>query len=74
MPVRENEQLALSVIEALNDGGLSQWSRKLADEYTGEYPGVPVLNKAQSFGYNQRFLIAFPDQHFEVHRVVAQGD
>ncbi|MDQ4003445.1 MAG: ester cyclase [Actinomycetota bacterium] len=74
MPVRENEQLALSVIEALNDGDLSQWSHKLADEYTGEYPGVPVLNKAQSFGYNQRFLIAFPDQHFEVHSVVSQVD
>ena len=74
MSERENEHLALTVIEALNAGDLSQWSQKLADDYAGEYPGVPVLNKAQSFGYNQRFLVAFPDTHFEVHSVLAQGD
>jgi steroid delta-isomerase-like uncharacterized protein len=74
MSAKENEELALSVIEALNTGDLSQWSQKLADNYTAECPGVPTLNKAQSFGYNQRFLIAFPDTRFEVHSVVAQGD
>ena len=74
MSERENEHLALTVIEALNAGDLSQWSQKLADDYAGEYPGVPVLNKAQSFGYNQRFLVAFPDTYFEVHSVLAQGD
>ena len=73
MLAKENEELALSVIEALNTGDLSSWSQKLAADYTGEYPGVPVLNKAQSFGYNQRFVIAFPDTHFEVHSLVAQG-
>ena len=70
----ENEELALSVIEALNTGDLSQWSQKLSDDYTAECPGVPTLNKVQSFGYNERFLIAFPDTRFEVHSVVAQGD
>ena len=74
MSVTENEELALSVIEALNTGDLSSWSQRLADNYTAEYPGVPVLNKAQSFGYNQRFVVAFPDTHFEVHSVVVQGD
>ena len=74
MSAKEKEELALAVIEALNTRDLSQWSQKLADDYTAEYPGVPVLNKAQSIGYNQRFLIAFPDTHFEVHSVVAQGD
>jgi steroid delta-isomerase-like uncharacterized protein len=74
MSAKENEELALTVIKALNTGDLSQWSQKLADDYTAECPGVPTLNKAQSFGYNQRFLIAFPDTRFEVHSVVAQGD
>ena len=74
MPATENEELALTVIEALNAGDLSQWSQKLADDYTAEHPGVPTLNKTQSFGYNKRFLIALPDTHFEVHSVCTQGD
>jgi predicted ester cyclase len=70
----ENKGLALTVIEALNALNLSLWAHKLADDYEAEYPGVPKLNKTQSFGYNQRFVIAFPDTHFEVHSVVAEGD
>ncbi|HET6662080.1 MAG TPA: ester cyclase [Rubrobacter sp.] len=70
----ENKRLALIVIEALNAGDLEPWSQKLSGDYVAEYPGVPVLNKTQSLGYNRRFVIAFPDTHFEVHSVVAQGD
>jgi predicted ester cyclase len=74
MSVEENEELALTVIEGLNTRDLSQWSQKLSADYAAEYPGVPMLNKAQSIGYNERFVIAFPDTHFEIHSVVAQGD
>ena len=74
MSAKENEELALTLIEALNTRELSQWSQKLSEDYAGEYPGVPVLNKTQSLGYNRRFVIAFPDTHFQVHSVVAQGD
>jgi len=74
MSAKENEELALTLIEALNTRELSQWSQKLSEDYAGEYPGVPVLNKTQSLGYNRRFVIAFPDTHFEVHSVAAQGD
>ena len=70
----ENKRLALIVIEALNARDLEPWSQKLSEEYAAEYPGVPVLNKTQSLGYNRRFVIAFPDTHFQVHSVVAQGD
>ena len=56
----ENEELALSVIEALDTGDLSQWSQELSDDYTAQCPGVPTLNKVQSFGYNQRFLNSLP--------------
>ncbi len=70
----ENKRLALTAIEALNTRDLDPWSQTLSDDYVAEYPGVPLLNKAQSFGYNQRFVIAFPDTHFEVHSVAAQGD
>ena len=70
----ENKGLALTVLEALNALDLSLWAQKLADDYAAEYPGVPVLTKTQSIGYNERFVIAFPDLHFDVHRVLAEGE
>jgi predicted ester cyclase len=33
-----------------------------------------LLNKTRSMGYNQRFVTAFPDLHFEVLSVLAEGD
>ena len=70
----ENMRLALTVIEALNTRDLDPWSENLSDDYAAEYPGVPPLNKEQSIGYHKRFVIAFPDTHFEVYSVAAQAD
>jgi predicted ester cyclase len=70
----ENERLAMTAIEALNTRTLDPWSENLSDDYVAEYPGVPLLNKAQSIGYNKRFVVALPDTHFEVKSVVAQDD
>jgi steroid delta-isomerase-like uncharacterized protein len=71
----ENKQIALSIFEALNTRDLSVWSRHLAEDYTAEHPGVSVpLNKTMGIGYNQRFVTAFPDIHFEVLSVFAEGD
>ena len=43
--------------------------------YIAEHPGVSVpLNKTKSVGYYQRFVTAFPDIHFEVLHVLAEGD
>jgi predicted ester cyclase len=70
----ENKRLALIVIDALTACDLDPWSQNLSDDYAAEYPGVPLLNKTQSIGYNKRFVIAFPDTHFEVKSVVAHDD
>ena len=71
----ENKQIALSIIEALNTRDLGVWSQHLAEDYTAEHPGVSVpLNKTMGIGYNQRFLIAFPDIHLEVLHVLSEGD
>jgi predicted ester cyclase len=71
----ENKQIALSLFEALNARDLSLWSKHLAEDYTAEHPGVSVpLNKTWSVGYNQRFVTAFPDIHFEVLHVLVEGD
>ena len=53
MSTEENKRLALIVIEALNARDLEPWSQKLSDEYAGEYPGVPVLNKSDRLGAGQ---------------------
>jgi len=75
MSAEENKQIALSIIEALNTRDLSVWSKHLAEGYTAEHPGVSgPLSKTMSIGYNQRFVTAFPDIHFEVLSVLAEGD
>jgi predicted ester cyclase len=75
MSAKENKEIALSLFEALNARDLSLWSKHLAQDYTAEHPGVSVpLNKTRSVGYNQRFVTAFPDIHFEVLNVLAEGD
>jgi C-1 hydroxylase len=75
MSEEQNKQIALSLFEALNARDLSLWSRHLAEDYIAEHPGVSVLlNKTRSVGYNQRFVTAFPDIHFEVLSVLAEGD
>ena len=33
-----------------------------------------LLNKTMSVGYHQRFVTAFPDIHFEVLSILAEGD
>ncbi|HKH36464.1 MAG TPA: nuclear transport factor 2 family protein, partial [Rubrobacter sp.] len=75
MSSEENKQVALSIIEALNARDLSLWSKHLAEDYKAEHPGVSVpLNKTKSVEYYQRFVTAFPDIHFEVLHVLAEGD
>src|ERR687896_2262513 len=75
MSSEESKRIALSVIEALNARDLSLWSQHLAEDYIAEHPGVSVpLNKTMSIGYNQRFVTALPDIHFEVLHVLAEGD
>ena len=75
MSSEENKQVALNVIKALNARDLSVWSKHLAEDYIAEHPGVSVpLDKTKSVGYYQRFVTAFPDIHFEVLHVLAEGD
>jgi C-1 hydroxylase len=75
MSAEENKVIALSVIEALNARDLSLWSQHLSEDYAAEHPGVSVLlDKARSVGYHQRFVTAFPDIHFEVLSILAEGD
>ncbi len=70
----ENKTVVLSSTEALNARDLSLWAQKRADDFTAEYPGLPVLNKTQSKMFNQSFVTAFPDIHFHAEHVLAEDD
>jgi predicted ester cyclase len=49
--------------------------RRALEDYIAEHPRVSVpLNKSRSVGYHRRFVTALPDIHFEVLRVLAEGD
>ena len=71
MSAEENKEIALSLLEALNARDLSLWSQHLAEAYIAELPGVSVpLDKTRSMEYQQRFVTALPDIHFEVLRIL----
>ena len=75
MSTKENKEIALSLIEALNVRDLDLWSRHLSDDYAAEHPGVSVpLDKTRSIAYHQRFVTAFPDIRFEVLGIISEGD
>jgi predicted ester cyclase len=69
-----NKSIVITSTEALNARDLSMWSQMRADNFTGEYPGLPVLNKAQSKMFNQSFVTAFPDIHVHAEHILAEGD
>jgi C-1 hydroxylase len=70
----ETKRAVLSLIEALNARDLARWSELLTDDYAAEQPGLPVLDKIQNRMFNQSFVTAFPDIHFEAHLVLGEGD
>ena len=65
---------ARALIDGLQAHDLSRWADALADNFTAEYPGAAGLNREQARMYNQAFLNAFLDLHFDIHRVIADGD
>lgn len=74
MSKEQNVKIAMSFIEGFNARNMSQWAGLLADNFTAEYPGAPMLNSTQARQFNEAFLPAFPDLHFEADRVLTDGD
>ena len=73
MSAQENIQVAMSFIEGFNTRDLSGWAGRLADDFAADYPGAPALNKEVARMYNEGFLPAFPDLHFDVQHTIANG-
>ena len=74
MSIQNNLKLALSFIDGVNAHDMSNWAQQLADDFTAEYPGAPSLNKETARMFNDAFLVAVPDLHFDVIRTLANGD
>jgi hypothetical protein len=75
MSEQENIQITKRVFEYFNSHNPDGADQLVADDLRSEATGAKgVLNKEQNHTYNHRFFDAFPDIHFDVQDIVAQGD
>ena len=66
-------KVAYALIDGFNAHDLSVWEKQLANNFVAEYPGARGINKDVARMFNQAFLVAFSDLHFDVHHVIANG-
>ena len=61
--------------DALNAHDMDRFSGFYTDDFRGEAPGTThALTQRENRQYVENYLKAFPDLHFELTRVLAQGD
>jgi ketosteroid isomerase-like protein len=71
----QNLKTARALIDAFNRAhDMTAWQAALAQDFVADYPGAHGLNVAQARGYNESFLNASDDIHFDVQRVIAEGN
>jgi steroid delta-isomerase-like uncharacterized protein len=64
-----------ALLDAFNARDLSTWQRQLAGNFTASYPGCRDCGDAKTArAFNEPFLAAFSDLHFEIRSAVADGD
>ncbi len=75
MSEQENIKIVRQYFEHMNrrnnDANRSLLSDDARTEATGE---LKPLNKEQTLQYNQRYIDAFTDLHFDLKEIIAQGD
>lgn len=76
MNMQSNQvEIGKALLEGITAHDLSQWEALLADDYTGSYPSMRSgINRQLARGYNEVFLVAFPDLHFEIQRTVVNEE
>ena len=75
MSEQANVETVKMVFDEINSHSLGQVNHLYHEAYRFEAPGAPgALNIGQSQAYIQGFLDAFPDLHFKLERIIAQGD
>ena len=73
MSEQENINIVRKVFDGFNSHNLDATVQYLSDSVKTTDPTAEVLNKEQSRLYNKRFIDAFPDLHFDLKDIVAQG-
>lgn len=75
MSEQDNLTIVRRVIEGFNSHNIEPTVQYLADSVKSYDVGTPeLMNKEGIRRYNQRFLDAFPDLHFDTKDLIAQGD
>ncbi len=75
MSEQENVKIARQYTDNLNRHNNEANRSLLSDDTRTEASGErQPLNKDQTVKFNQRFIDAFPDLHFDVREIIAQGD
>ncbi len=75
MSEQENIKLVRQLFDDLNSHDLDAGDRLFSDNVMMEAPGFPEpLDKKQGRLYIKQFMDAFPDLHFEIRDIIAQGD
>ncbi len=75
MSEQENLNIIKKVIDGFNSHNLEATVQPLANDVRSEATGsTKVMDKQQTREYNQRFMDAFPDMHFDIKDTISQGD
>jgi steroid delta-isomerase-like uncharacterized protein len=75
MSEQENTRIVRKVFDDLNNHNLDASEQYMARDVRVEAPGASsTLNKDQGRKYTQLFIDAFPDIHFDLKDVIAQGE
>jgi steroid delta-isomerase-like uncharacterized protein len=75
MSEQDNISIGRKVIDGFNSHNLDATVQSLADSVkTTDPTSMDVMDKAKTRMYNKRYLDAFPDLHFDLKDIIAQGD
>ncbi len=75
MSEQENIRITRKLFDSLNSHDVNENIQYLANDVKTTGTGAPkVLDKEGSRAYTQQFMDAFPDLHFDVKEIIAQGD
>jgi steroid delta-isomerase-like uncharacterized protein len=74
-PVHDNVAIVRQAFAALNDHDLEGFVQLLAADFRGEMPGIEgAVDREQTLAMMKDGFKAFPDQRFDVQRIIAAGD
>lgn len=75
MSEQENMKIVRTIFDHINSHNLNETDRYLAGDFRSEVSGVSSpMNKEQDRMYIRRYVDAFPDLHYDLKDVIAQGD